>query len=51
MNIIISFDNNEQFDYNKNMMNITKIGRNNEFYLPVLQLAKITIKNWNNDYD
>ncbi len=26
--IIVSFDNNKQFDYNKNIM---KIGQNNEF--------------------
>ncbi len=38
--IIISFENNKQFDYNKNRQNVTKIGRNNKFSLPVLLLAK-----------
>ncbi len=29
--IIISFDNNKRFDYNKNRWNITKKGGNNKF--------------------
>ncbi len=29
-NIIISFDNNKQVDYNKNSHNVKKIVRNNE---------------------
>jgi hypothetical protein len=30
---------------------LTKIGGNNEFYLPVSLLAKLANKNWLNDYD
>ncbi len=42
--IIVNFDNNKRISYNKNRRNITEIGRNNEFYLPVLVLAKPAIK-------
>jgi hypothetical protein len=42
--IIVNFDNNKRINYNKNRRNITEIGRNNEFYLPVLILTKPAIK-------
>ncbi len=47
--IIVSLDNNKQFNYNKNRQNITKIGRNNDFLWPVFLSAKIMIKNWINN--
>ncbi len=43
--IIVSFDNNKQFGYNKNRQNIMKIGRNNETIITIIFVIIINKNN------
>jgi len=43
--IIVSFDNNKQFNYNKNRQNIMKMGRNNETIITIIFVMIINKNN------